>query len=60
MLYLNFEILPKVIESNNLPKLYSNYFVIIIFSFWFVNSIKHLVFFIKENSKMKPVPQHKC
>ena len=52
-LFQSFERMQTVLNSHNNFKIYSNYFIVIILSFWFINSIKHLTTFIKENRKLK-------
>lgn len=52
-LFDSFDRIPKLILTNNNYKIYSNYFFIIIVSFWIINSIKHLAVFIKEISLFK-------
>ena len=55
-LFQSFGSMQTVLNSQNNFKIYSNYFIVIIFSFWFINSIKHLTTFIKENRKLKSNP----
>jgi hypothetical protein len=55
-LFQSFGSMQTVLNTHNNFKIYSNYFIIIIFSFWFINSIKHLTTFIKENRKLKSNP----
>jgi hypothetical protein len=55
-LFQSFGSMQTVLNSHNNFKIYSNYFIVIIFSFWFINSIKHLTTFIKENRKLKSNP----
>ena len=55
-LFQSFERMQTVLNTYNNFKIYSNYFIIIIFSFWFINSIKNLTIFIKENRKLKSSP----
>lgn len=55
-LFQSFERMQTVLNTHNNFKIYSNYFIIIIFSFWFINSIKNLTIFIKENRKLKSSP----